>query len=60
MLAAADDGMEDWVKHLGDMRRSEQGKIHNPQQKWLETWRAAPKNIDAYDEKAEKFSAPDC
>ena len=60
VLAAADDGMEDWIKHLGDMRRSEQGKIHNPQQKWLETWRAAPKNIDAYDEKAEKFSAPDC
>ena len=60
VLAAAEDGMGDWVKHLGEMRRSEQGKIHNPQQKWLETWRAAPKNIDAYDEKAEKFSAPDC
>jgi hypothetical protein len=60
VLAAADDGMEDWIKHLADMRRSEQGKIHNPQQKWLATWRAAPKNIDAYDEAADKFSAPDC
>ena len=50
--------MEDWIKHLGDMRRSEQGKIHNPQQKWLKTWRAAPKNIDAYDEAADKFSTP--
>ena len=60
VLGAADDGMEDWIKHLGDMRRSEQGKIHNPQQKWLATWRAAPKNIDAYDEAADKFSAPDC
>ena len=60
VLAAADDGMKDWIKHLGDMRRSEQGKIHNPQQKWLATWRAAPKNIDAYDKAVEKFSAPRC
>ena len=60
VLAAAEDGMGDWVKHLGDMRRSDQGKIHNPQQKWLATWRAAPKNIDAYDKAADKFSAPDC
>ena len=60
VLAAADDGMADWIKHLGDMRRSDQGKIHNPEQKWLETWRAAPKNIDAYKEAADKFSGPDC
>ncbi len=60
VLTAADDGMEDWIKHLGDMRRSEQGKIHNPQQKWLATWRAAPKNIKAYDNAVEKFSAPRC
>ena len=60
VLAAARDGMGDWIKHLGDMRRSDQGKIHNPQQKWLATWRAAPKNIDAYDKAADKFSGPDC
>ena len=60
VLVAADDGMKDWITHLGDMRRSEQGKIHNPQQKWLATWRAAPKNIDAYDKAVEKFSAPQC
>lgn len=61
VLAAAKGGMGDWIKHLGEMRASEQGKIHNPLQKWLETWRAAPKNIDAYDEAADKFSAaPDC
>jgi hypothetical protein len=60
VLGAAADGVGDWIKHLGDMRRSEQGKIHNPLQKWLETWRAAPKNIDAYDEAADKFSAPNC
>ena len=60
VLAAAKDGMGDWTKHLAEMRRSDQGKIHNPQQKWLATWRAAPKNIDAYDEAVEKFSAPQC
>jgi hypothetical protein len=60
VLAAAEDGMEDWIEHLGDMRRSEQGKIHNPQQKWLATWRAAPKNIEAYERAVDKFSAPQC
>jgi hypothetical protein len=60
VLAAAKDGMGDWIKHLAEMRRSEQGKIHNPLKKWLATWRAAPKNIDAYDEAADKFSAPNC
>jgi hypothetical protein len=60
VLAAAEDGMSDWIKHLGEMRRADQGKIHNPQQQWLETWRAAPKNIDAYNEAADRFSAPNC
>jgi hypothetical protein len=32
-----------------------QGKIHNPQQKRLATWCAAPKNIDAYDEASKTF-----
>ena len=60
VLAAAEDGMADWIKHLGDMRRSDQGKIHNPAQQWREAWRAAPRNIEAYEEAAEKFSGPDC
>jgi hypothetical protein len=60
VLAAAKDGMSDWIRHLGEMRRSDRGKIHNPQAKWLATWRAAPKNIDAYRQAADKFSAPDC
>ena len=60
VLAAAGDGMGDWIKHLGDMRRSEQGRIHNPLQKWIATWRAAPENINAYDKAADKFSAHDC
>ena len=45
VLAAAADGMADWTKHLGDMRRSKQGKIHNPQKKWLKTWRARHRTL---------------
>ena len=60
VLAAAKDGMGDWRRHLADMRRSQDGKIHNPQKKWLRTWRAAPKNIKAYEKAAEDFSAPRC
>ena len=60
VLDAAEDGMEDWTKHLAEMRRSKKGQIHNPQKKWLQTWRAAPKNINAYEEAAEKFAAPTC
>jgi hypothetical protein len=60
VLNAAERGMSDWIRHLGEMRRSKQGKIHNPQKKWLETWRAAPKNINAYHKAATKYAAPDC
>ena len=60
VLSAAHDGMADWTKHLGEMRRSEKGKIHNPQQKWLQTWRAAPPHINAYKQAVGRFSAPDC
>ena len=60
VLAAAEDGMADWTKHLAEMRRSKHGKVHNPQQKWLKTWRAAAPHINAYDKAADRFSAPTC
>jgi hypothetical protein len=60
VLNAAHDGMADWTKHLGDMRRSRKGKIHNPQKKWLQTWRAAPPHIKAYNRAVDRFSAPRC
>jgi hypothetical protein len=60
VLVAAGDGMADWTKHLADMRRSKHGKVHNPQQKWLKTWRAAPPHINAYKKAAGRFSAPKC
>jgi hypothetical protein len=60
VLEAADAGMADWSKHLGEMRRSMKSKIHNAQQTWLRTWRAAPPHIKAYQKAAKQFSAPDC
>ena len=60
VLSALQEGMADWTSHLGDMRRSAKGQIHNPEEKWLRTWRAAPRNIDAYERAADRFSAPDC
>jgi hypothetical protein len=60
VLVAVEDGMADWTKHLAVMRRSEDGKVHNPQQKWLKTWRAAPPHINAYQKAVDRFSAPKC
>ena len=60
VLAAADAGMTDWRVHLADMAKSDKGKIHNPQAKWIRTWRAAPKNINAYNKAVQEFSAPRC
>ena len=60
VLDAAEDGMGDWTRHLAVMRKSMKGKIHNPQKKWLQTWRAAPPNIKAYKKAAARFSAPRC
>jgi hypothetical protein len=60
VLVAAGDGMADWTKHLADMRRSKHGNVHNPQKKWLKTWRAAPPHINAYGKAADRFSAPRC
>jgi hypothetical protein len=60
VMDAAKNGMGDWTRHLAVMRKSMKGKIHNPQKKWLQTWRAAPPHIKAYNKAAAHFSAPNC
>jgi hypothetical protein len=60
VLSALNDGMADWTRHLDEMRLSEKGQIHNPAEKWLQTWRAAPRNINAYKRAVDRYSAPDC
>ena len=48
VLAAADRGAQDWASHLADMRKSRAGHVHNAQAVWMATWRAAPENIQAW------------
>jgi len=47
-LAAADRVIDDWADHLADMRKSAAGHVHNAQEVWMNTWRAAPPNLDKY------------
>lgn len=47
-LSSADLAMGDWADHLADMRKSAGGHVHNAQDVWLDTWRAAPPNLEKY------------
>lgn len=47
-LGGADLAMGDWADHLADMRKSAGGHVHNAQEVWLDTWRAAPPNLEKY------------
>lgn len=47
-LTGADLAMGDWADHLADMRKSASGHVHNAQEVWLDTWRAAPPNLEKY------------
>lgn len=47
-LTNADLAMRDWADHLADMRKSASGQVHDAQQVWLDTWRAAPPNLEKY------------
>ena len=60
VLAAAQDGMDDWKSHLAAMRRSRMGHVDDAQGVWIKAWRAAPPHIRAYDRAAKEFDAPRC
>ncbi len=61
VLQAGARGMHDWSSHLAAMKRSKQGHVHNAQQVWINTWRAAPGAIQAFDKASATFErAPTC
>jgi hypothetical protein len=60
VLAAAEDGMDDWESHLAAMRRSRMGHVNDAQGVWIRAWRAAPPHIKAYEKAAKGFDAPPC
>ena len=52
--------MGDWKSHLADMQRSREVHVDNAQQVWLEAYRAAPPNINAYEKALRRFDPPRC
>ena len=60
LLRAAAAAMGDWRRHLADMKRSREIHVEDAQRVWLAAYRAAPKNINAYDKALRKFDAPRC
>jgi hypothetical protein len=60
LMRAAAAAMDDWKSHLADMQRSREVHVDNAQAVWIAAYRAAPKNIDAYEKAVEDFDAPRC
>jgi pyruvate/2-oxoglutarate dehydrogenase complex dihydrolipoamide acyltransferase (E2) component len=60
LMAAAAKPMGDWKSHLAAMQRSREIHVDNAQQVWLEAYKAAPPNINAYEKALSKFDAPRC
>jgi hypothetical protein len=52
--------MGDWKQHLADMQRSRKVHVADAQQVWLEAYKAAPPNINAFDKAVREFKAPKC
>ena len=60
LLRAAAAAMGDWKDHLADMQRSREIHVDNAQEVWLAAYRAAPKNLNAYEKALRDFDAPRC
>lgn len=60
-LGQADTTMNDWKTHLADMQRSASGQVPHAQDVWLEAWRKAPPNLQAWAATQRSIaSAPAC
>lgn len=60
VMEAAADGMKDWASHLADMQRSKTEHLDNAQEIWLRAYRAAPPNINAFEEAVDDYDPPKC
>jgi hypothetical protein len=52
--------MGDWKQHLADMQRSAVEHNNDAQEIWIEAYKAAPPNINAYNKAVREFKAPKC
>jgi hypothetical protein len=60
-MRTAAAAMGDWKRHLADMQRSRVQHNSDAQQVWINTYKAAPPNINAYEKAARAFKkAPSC
>jgi hypothetical protein len=61
VMRAAAAAMGDWKQHLADMQRSSKVHVENAQEIWIEAYRAAPPNINAFDKAVRELNkAPEC
>jgi hypothetical protein len=61
VLKTAAAAMGDWKQHLADMQRSRVQHNSDAQQVWINAYKAAPPNINAYEKAAKKLKkAPKC
>lgn len=60
VLSAADRVLKDWGTHSASMTRSEQERVANAAEIWIEQYRAAPVNIDAWNEAVQGYDPPTC
>ena len=60
LMRAAAAAMGDWKSHLAAMQRSREIHVDNAQAIWIAAYRAAPRNISAYEKALRNFDAPRC
>jgi len=60
ILTTAAAGMSDWKDHLAAMQDTAAGNVDDAQAVWIKTYRAAPRNIKAFDQAVDHLDAPPC
>ena len=60
VMSAGAKGMKDWASHLAAMQRNKMGHVSDPQGVWIRAYRAAPKNINAFEKAIDNYDPPSC
>lgn len=60
VLKAGAVGMKDWANHQKDMAKSRHEHVPDAQDIWIDAWKAAPPNINAWKKSIKAFEPPQC
>ena len=60
VMSAGAKGMKDWASHLAAMQRNKMGHAADPQGVWLRAYRAAPTNINGFEDAIDNYHPPSC